>query len=251
MEHSKLPISIGILAWNSGQVLVNTLKTYFDTKLVKMVNDTTILFQEFSEQDKEIADHFGLPYIPKERNIGIGSAFIELTQIAKTDIILLLEHDWKILNETPQSVYNQLDRGVQLLDDGYHCIRYRHRKNPGHPHFSFKHKGNELNYYDKEIEAKSPHLLDSVHWLDPAKEFPDKIQKKDKFYVTTSKWGNWTNNPCIYNKDFYLNTVEPFIGSGIDLEGNISKWWNRQDFKVAHHSVGIFSHIDENKYKRR
>lgn len=246
----KLPISIGILGWNSGQVLVNTLKTYFDSGLVQTVHDTTILFQAFSEEDKQIADHFGLSYIPKDTNIGIGSAFIELTENAETDTILLLEHDWKILNNDTDNVYNQLSRGRQLLNNGYHSIRYRHRENPGHPHFSFRHKGNELNYYDKEIEATSPHLLDSLHWLDPSKEFPDKIQKQDEFFTTTSKWGNWTNNPCMFKKDFYLKTVEPFVGSGIDLEGNISKWWNRQDFRVAHHSVGLFSHIDSRKYGR-
>ena len=33
------------------------------------------------------------------------------------------------------------------------------------PHCSFKYQGRELDYYDKEIECTSPHLLDSVHWM--------------------------------------------------------------------------------------
>ena len=47
----KLPISIGILSWHSGQVLVDTLTTYYENGLFDMVNDVTILFQEVTPQD--------------------------------------------------------------------------------------------------------------------------------------------------------------------------------------------------------
>jgi hypothetical protein len=142
-----------------------------------------------------------------------------------------------------------LKNGLDLLDSGYHCIRYRHRKYPGFPHFSFKHIGNELDYYDEWHECTSPHLLDSLHWLDPAESFPDKIQRKGEYFVTTSRWGNWTNNPCLYKKKFYLNTVNSFAGEGIALEENIGKWWVKQNYKVAH-GEGLFKHIDLIKYKK-
>jgi hypothetical protein len=89
----KLPISIGILAWNSGQTLVDTLLTYYENGLLELVQDTTILFQQISEEDKSIANHFGIDYIGLNDNIGIGKAFIKLTENAKTDDVLLLEHD--------------------------------------------------------------------------------------------------------------------------------------------------------------
>ena len=38
----KLPISIGILSWKSGQTLVNTLTTYYNNELFNYVNDVTI-----------------------------------------------------------------------------------------------------------------------------------------------------------------------------------------------------------------
>jgi hypothetical protein len=50
---NKLPISIGILAWNSGQVLVDTLTTYYENGLFNMVNDITILFQEVTKEEYE------------------------------------------------------------------------------------------------------------------------------------------------------------------------------------------------------
>ena len=62
---SKLPLSIGILSWKSGQTLVNTLQTYFDREFLHQVNDVCILFQEVSEQDKQNTKHFNIPYIKK------------------------------------------------------------------------------------------------------------------------------------------------------------------------------------------
>lgn len=243
---SKLPISIGILSWHSGQTLVDTLESYYNNGLFDIVDDVNILFQEVTNEDKMIADYFSIPYVGLNDNIGIGKAFIKLTETAKHDNVMILEHDWQLI-EDHEITYNRLESGIKLLDEGYNCVRYRHRKNPGFPHFSFKHIGNELNYYDEEIECTSPHLLDSVHWLDPSVSFPDMIQKLDEYFVTTSRWGNWTNNPCLYKKDFYLETVNQFAGNGIDLEGNISKWWAQQNYKVAH-GEGLFKHVDLIKY---
>ena len=53
----------------------------------------------------------------------------------------------------------------------------------------------------------------------------------------------------LYKKDFYLETVKPFAGGGIALEGNISKWWAQQTHKVAH-GEGLFCHLDEGKHGR-
>ena len=245
----KLPISIGILSWHSGQVLVDTLTTYHNNGLFDMVNDVTILFQEFNEQDYQIAKHFGLNVIGMNSNIGIGKAFIKLTENAQSEYVLILEHDWNLI-EDRETTYNTLKRSYQAIEMGLDVVHLRHRKNPGYPHFSFRHQGNELTYYDEEIGATSPHLLDSVHWLDPAVEFPDKINKSEDMFWTTSRYGNWTNNPCLYRKQFYLDVVKPFAGDGIALEGNIGKWWVKQDYKVGHNE-GLFMHNDWQKYGKR
>ena len=243
----KLPISIGILSWHSGQVLVDTLTTYYENGLFDMVNDVTILFQEVTPQDMEIARHFGLDFIGLQKNIGIGQAFIRLTENAQTDNILVLEHDWNLI-ENKETTYERLVSGLELLDEcGMNAVRYRHRQQPGNPHFSFRNIGKELTYYDPEIECTSPHLLDSLHWLDPSVEFPDLIKKSEDMFWTTSRYGNWTNNPCLYKKQFYLDTVKQFAGDGIALEGNIGKWWVQQEFKVGHNE-GLFMHNDWQKY---
>jgi len=242
----KLPISIGILAWHSGQVLVDTLTTYYENGLFDMVNDVTILFQEVTPQDIEIATHFGLDFIGLQKNIGIGQAFIRLTESAQSDNVLVLEHDWNLI-EDKKTTYERLESGLELLGGSVDVVRYRHREQPGNPHFSFRNIGKELTYYDDEIECTSPHLLDSLHWLDPKKEFPEYIGQFGEYFLASSRYGNWTNNPCLYKKQFYLDIVRPFAGEGISLEGNISKWWAQQNYSVAH-GEGLFKHNDWQKY---
>ena len=244
----KLPISIGILSWHSGQVLVDTLTTYHNNGLFDMVTDTTILFQEFNEQDYQIAKHFGLDFIGLNSNIGIGKAFIKLTENAQSEYVLVLEHDWNLI-EDRETTYDRLKRSISAIELGMDVVRLRHRKNPGNPHFSFRYIGKELTYYDDEIGATSPHLLDSVHWCEPDIEFGDYIKKSEDMFWTTSRYGNWTNSPCLYKKQFYLDTVKPFAGEGIGLEGNIGKWWVQQNYKVGHNE-GLFMHNDWQKYGR-
>jgi hypothetical protein len=244
----KLPLSIGILAWKSGQTLVNTLFSYHQNGLLELVDDITILFQEVTDEDKQIADHFSLSYIGLDENIGIGKAFIKLTENAKTENILLLEHDW-LLVENQDTTYNRLSSGIKMLNE-FNTVRYRHRHQPGYPLFTqIPYQNNELNHYDNEIDLMSPHLLDSIHWLDnPHELFSDKIQKQEEYFITTSRWGNWTNNPCLFKKDFYIQTVNDFVNNqDLLLEPSISKWWARQNFKVAH-GEGLFKHEDLKKY---
>lgn len=246
---NKLPIGLGILAWKSGQTLIDTLVTYYEHSLFSIVEDTVILFQEFSDTDKMIAEHFDIRYIPLESNIGIGRGFVELAKNIHQPYFMTLEHDWKLIENTLVT-FNRLQSGIDMIDGGTDCVRYRHRREPGFPHFSFRHQGKELEYYDEEIGCTSPHLLDSVHWSEhPDQQFSPHISKENDYYVTTSRYGNWTNNPCLYAREFYIDKVTPFVGDGIALEGNISRWWAQQTFKVAH-GEGLFTHIDKVKYPR-
>lgn len=244
----KLPISIGILAWKSTKTLSNTLKSYRKNGLLDLVEDITILFQEVSAADEKLAEKYKVKYIGLTENIGIGKGFIKLAENAKYNDILFLEHDWELI-EDKETVYAQLRSGLDLLNNGFAVVRYRSRKKPGFPLHSLKHKGNELNYYDDWHKVTSPHLLESLHWLDPAIKFPDKIQKEGLFYITTSRWANWTNNPFFIKKDFYLETITPFAGESVHFEKNIAEWWVKQDFKIAQ-GEGLFMHNDLIKHRK-
>ena len=242
--------SIGILSWHSTDVLINTLTSYHDNGLLSLCSDVKIWFQEITDDDKAIAAHYGVKAIGSKDNVGIGKAFLELAKNASHDKILFLEHDF-VLIEDIEVTRKRIESGIKLLSYEYDCVRYRHRKKPGYPHFSFKYKGNELNYVDPEIKLEYPHLLDSLHWLDPAEKFPSHIGKQiidnEEYFVTTSRFGCFTNNPCMYKKDFYIRTIKSYVGDGIDLEGKISYDWARGGYNIAH-GEGLFEHVDKSKY---
>ena len=243
-----LPISIGILAWKSTKTLSNTLKSYRKNGLLDLVDDITILFQEVSAADKKLAEKYKINFIGLNENIGIGKGFIKLAENAKYNDILFLEHDWELI-ENKKTVYAQLQTGLSFLNKGFSVVRYRSRNHPGFPLHSLKHKGNELNYFDDWHQVTSPHLLESLHWLDPAVEFPDKIQKEGEFFITTCRWANWTNNPFLIKKDFYLKKITPFAGESVHFERNIASWWVQQNFKIAQ-GEGLFMHNDLQKHRK-
>jgi hypothetical protein len=270
----KLPISIGILSWNSNQTLRNTLESYRKNGLFEIVNDVTLFFQEVSDEDRKISKEYDIPFIGYEENIGIGNAFIKLSEISRSDNLLLLEHDWELI-EDKETTFNRLKSGIELLNSDYSVVRYRHRKNPGYPLYTqLAYQGNELNHYDESIQLTSPHLMDCIHWIEnPDVEFPDKISKEGEYFFSTSRWSNFTNNPCMYKKNFYINTVFPFkqikekdseyyknFGNNLNhygsvepwkhsLEVDIGYWWSRQEFKIAW-SEGLFKHNDVQKYNQ-
>ena len=69
-----LPISVGILSWNSHEVLEETLETYNANGFFNLVSDVTILFQEVTTEDKALAKKYGIRFIGLDNNIGIGKA---------------------------------------------------------------------------------------------------------------------------------------------------------------------------------
>ncbi len=247
--NQSLPLSICILSWKNEITLENTLKSYKKNGLLDVSDDITILFQEVSMEDIKIAEKYGVQHIDLKENIGIGKGIIKLLENAKNNLVLFLENDWELV-EDKTTTLQQLTQGVELLQNGYDVVRFRSRKKPGHPLHSLRHKGNELDYYDDWHLCTSPHLLESLHWLDPAKEFPDKIQMQNGFFVTTSRWANWTNNPFMLNKKFYLEKLTPFAGEGVHFEKNVAPWWVEQNFKIAQ-GEGLFMHNDLKKYPKK
>lgn len=244
----KLPISIGILSWNSPQILNNTLNSYKSLGLFNIVSEANIAFQEISKEDIGLAKSFSLSYIGYDKNVGIGNAFIDLAKKSTQPYFITLEHDWELI-ENEDVTFNRLNLGIKLLKTGISAVRYRHRKNPGDPLYSKNvYENNELNHYEPITQLYSPHLLDCIHWKEsPEIDFPDKIQKINSYFIASSRWANFTNNPCMYETKFYIDTVSQFTNDDLHLEPAISYWWVRQNFKIAH-GEGLFKHNDFIKF---
>lgn len=243
-----LPISIGILSWNSGKTLKNTLTSYRKNGLLELSDDITILFQEVNTEDKKLAKKFGIKYIGLKENIGIGKGISKLVANAKHETVLFLEHDWDLI-ENQKTVSSQLQEGLNMLEHGYDIVRYRSRSTPGYPVHSMRHKGKELEYYDTWHKVNAPQLLESMYWLDPAVSFPDKIQKSGNFFVTTSRWANWTNNPFLLKKSFFKKNIQKIAEKSEHFERDIAEWWVQQNFRIAQ-GEGLFMHNDIDKHSK-
>ena len=200
-----LPLSIGILSWRSNKSIRATLESYRKNGLLSVSNDITILFQEARPKDIQLAQKYGLKFIALNENIGIGQAFKRLAIEAKEKNILLLEHDWNLV-EDASFTKKHLSAAINLIGNDVHCVRLRHRLKFGFPHYSIdRYKGKELTYFDDWIQLYHPHLIDAIHWeMDPELKWPVFFKKRNEFYIVDSSIGNWTNNPCIFNKDFYI-----------------------------------------------
>jgi len=236
MNSKKLELSIGILSWKSPKTIINTLESYRNTRLLDIVNDVTIFFQEATEFDRNIANFYKVQAIFSDTNIGIGKGFTKLVESALTKNILLLENDWVNI-ENPDQTYDELEKGINLLEYGRaDMIKYRHRRNPGDPLYTLQYNGREMD---------SPkHLLECVHWREnPDIDFKEFISKdfSTRYYTAKSKYANHTNNPTMFKTKFYIDNISPFSGEGVDLEGKIDGWWQEQEFTVAH-GEGLFTH---------
>jgi hypothetical protein len=234
---SKLNLSIGILTWNAHNTLRNTLESYKKSGLLDMVNDVCIFAQEGKELDYKIASDYGTDIILSPTNIGIGKGLTTLAQAAESDNILLLENDWVILPEYFSIVYSELVKGIDMVEKNKaDVVKFRSRRDPGDPLYTLQFAN---------CEMKSPkHLFECVHWREsPDQDFPEYISKDPEtgLYYAKSKYANQTNNPCIYNKEFYIKNISPFSGEGVQLEEKIFDWWADQDFTVAH-GEGLFTH---------
>ena len=249
VKKEPLNISAGMISWRSKESLRNTLDSYKRNGLFDIVDDFTILFQEASEEDKQIAEEFNLPYIALDNNIGIGHGFVELCKKAKHPHVLLLEHDWELTVDA-ETTRLRLDAALDMLKGDTDVVRLRNRINPGLPLFSYHAcKDRELEHTDPSIGLPGAHLHECVHWVEyPDYTFPGYIFAEKGHYVTTSRFSNWTNNPCLHRRDFYIELVSWFADKGgLLLEPDISNWWARQQFKVAW-GEGLFTHNDIDKY---
>lgn len=236
-----LPITIGILSWGSHSTLRNTLQSYKDNGLFESVQEVIIFFQEVSETDLAIAEEFGITnIISSESNIGIGPAIVSLVEQARCPYVLFLEMDWKLI-EPAHIVKAILNGAVNLIDQGVtDFYRLRSQANYGWPLFTTQFQGRELD---------SPeHLIEQVHFLGRslADKFPDLIKYTDQFNTGTvygdSRYCNYSNNPFICKKEFYLNHVAPADKGGISLEGEIRKVWQEAGHKVGYNTTGLFKH---------
>ncbi len=236
-----LSFSICILSWKSPKTLHNTLSSYRDNGLLDLTEDISIFFQEVSRQDIDTAEEFGITNIVySESNIGIGPAIKQLVENAKYDNVLFLENDWELMAKRYMTERVIRSSVVALESNTRDFIRLRSNSYPGEPLYTRQFKGREMD---------SPeHLIEGVHGygIFLANLYPEFVNIVNydgvDFIHTDSKYGNYSNNPFMCKKDFYLKHVAPADQGGISLEGEIRKTWREAGHRVAFNIPGLFTH---------
>lgn len=222
-------LTIAILSWNAHRTLKNTLESYRTFGLDKLATEKIIFFQEISPLDIQIANKYGYHHIGSKTNIGIAQAYKRLIEKSTQPFFLFLENDWLLLDKPD----NQISDGISFLDhNAADVIRYRSRRFPGEPLWTYQFKGSEYE--------RPTHLLDSVHWTEHPDESFLEITRYENWYFASSRNANWTNNPTMFRRDFLIDVILPNIGTR-DVEVDLQPWWEQQDFVVAQ-SDGLFTH---------
>jgi hypothetical protein len=224
-----LNVTVAMLSWGQHTTLINTLTSYKNNGLLGIPGwQYSIYFQECSKEDISIAEEYGFNPLGSSQNIGIAGGYRKLVDDAKNSLFLFLENDWELISDPEYQLY----KAAYRLDSMYYdVVRFRHRKFPGNPLWTKQFKGKEL--------SRPEHLLDCVHWVETPQEF-SQIYWDDPFWVTTSEFANWTNNPAMFRTDFLKSYILSHFGYQ-DIEKDIQKWWQKQTFLVAQ-GEGLFTH---------
>jgi hypothetical protein len=227
-------LTIGILSWGAHKTLINTLESYREWGLDRLGDERLIFFQEISNYEKQLAGDYGYIPIGAPSNIGIAEGYKALVESTTSDLFLFLENDWLLIEEPTDPI----TVGKKMLEVGIaDVIRYRHRRQPGNPLWTYQFLGRE---YDRPS-----HLLDAVHYHNDEEltQFPEleTVEIGDSiWWRTNAKNANWTNNPTLFRTEFLRQHILPHMGSR-DVELDLQSWWEQQDYLVAQ-GDGLFTH---------
>jgi hypothetical protein len=174
----------------------------------------------------------------------MASGFKAIYENAHNDIIVFLENDF-VNYSTKQEALDFFNNSIDFINNkSIDLIRARSRKNSGEPNY-----GKQMfSHIPTNDFVNHPYLLDCLYWLDdPELVYPSKIQKinpligDDKWYLSSSKSCNWTNNAFVTSKKFFRDAVLPHLFGSDDIETSFTPIWSQQDYKCVC-GPGLFTH---------
>lgn len=236
----KLPVCIGILAFQGHKTLDNTLASYKNSGLLDLVAEAHILFQDVRAPKrrswaKDVVRRYPqLRPMYKERNVGQREGFIGLNAACTQKFAVVLEEDFEV--DKNVNVCEQLMLGIAFIDSGRaDAVRLRSRKNGGFPNYA----------YDswKHGTLGSMHRIEHVMWNDRAEDSFPEIKvclRSPKAWCTTAQFGQYTNNPVLY-KTAFAKELFNRVPAGHDFEPWLTTWWKHQPYTIMY-CEGIFTH---------
>jgi hypothetical protein len=239
-------ISIGILTYYAPKTLENTLLTYKKNGLFDHSDDVFVVIQysKRQQEEKNVCDTFGIRSILLPDNGKMAWGFRKIYEHAKNDYILFLENDFIVCTMKEETDSFFANCHYFLKDCNYDVVRGRSRNNAGEPNYAYL----NLRNIPKENFVDNTHLSECIYWIDdPEIVYPTRIKRipscdgSGKWYTTTSRYCNYTNNPYACSKAFFAKAVLPYIEFGKDLEKELTGAWSTNQYTCVF-GPGLFTH---------
>ena len=256
-----MKISIGILSYNAPITLENTLSNYVSSGFISICTNreydifAVLQMSPLQNEEELVCTKYGIRFISLPDNGMMGSGFKAIYDNSLNDYILYLENDFLI--DSSINIAEFIDSAMYfIIHMNVHVIRCRSRNNPGKPTFS-----DELKKLNRKHSAWTILLADCAHFIkNPDIEFPNKIKlinnpiiseeykNEHKWYLTSARYCNYTNNPCLTSKSFFKENILPYCRHGSNIEGELIDIWARKDYTCIF-GPGLFTHyrIDGHK----
>jgi len=242
LNKNKPTIGLAILTYNRPQVLDQTLKSYKENRFFEIFDEKIILIQENLDASRKVAEKYNLTIYTTEKNIGIGPGNNFLIDKLTTDYFIICQDDFLLINNNfNQEIFDK----INIIDSNIiDCYRLRNLKTPGDPMYSGK---RHFKPHGDLPETNASGLLYCNFIENPEQKYPNIIKhnKEDDIYIMSSKNANYTENPVLYKRKWYIDNLYEFNKiDGIKAENNIQKIWEKQNFKIGFGN-GIFRHCDK------
>lgn len=272
-------LSLVTLVYKETDSFNNSLISWKKNGLFDLVDEAIVYINARVEGDPidTLAKEYGLKIIGSSENIGIGKAVTKLVLQAKNNLVMFLEKDWEVI-EPKEVIRKQLDITKDLILSNVNgsradAVKLRSRRKAGYPNIDKglcippKFDEEELNDYAQYRKIKDdpeeytwwlPHLFCNLYHYATDTElfrsYPNRIWKcgcNDGFLCFDSAQCGWTNNPIVFKKHWYLDTLYEISQSEHDhtFEGATyySKEWIEPHWVVAE-GDGFFMHHEINEH---
>lgn len=273
-------LSIAMLGWKAQATTRHTLTTYRDSGLFSAGDEFLIYFNQYSAQDKAMADEFGVRSIGTDENLGMWGGMEAIEKNTIGEYLLFLQDDHPVLVSSNE-VKHWIDGGLELLKSGKADIVYlRHRQKLGDGYgfdkFFRYHYVRELETrltnqdkllpkdYNRDTFSRKLHRAlrpfaakkrsISAMYLEhhPEKILPGGLAHwEGDFLIIDSELIQFSESPYMISRKFY-NELSAWakrhprhrtILGFQEMEYILNcRWWRKQHFKTATCDTGIFGH---------
>jgi hypothetical protein len=271
-------VGLGILSYKAHETLKKTLASLEQKNVRSFFDDSVIYFNDFCEQDKEIADAFSYRAVGGP-NIGF-TAQQQLAEHIDADYIVLIQNDCPLI-EPCSELEKQLTTAVELIEAGQiDLMRLRHQWRVGegfcdvekyarfyninavneafiareHGLDEKKLNPTRMKYFKRYFRPlKARRLIGRSVYVEkfPEKCFPKYIQRTGDVLIVDSECIDYTEQSFLIQKEFFLNTLCRFINenpkkrtlNGFQVPEIILNclWWRKKHFKIGV-CKGLFTH---------